>query len=366
MYYNPESQLEGFRDTLYSVQQRDVIPACIVTPSSKEGVSEALKVIKQHQCIFAIKSGGHAMFAGASNAPSGITIDLRKLNAIELDEDGLTTRVGTGNRWIDVYKALQPLNRTVVGGRNSKVGVGGFILGGESPLLKLWSMGIINGAPKFKADVRTLGGISFISRRYGWALDNVQNFEVVLANGSISDINQASAPDLYYALRGGGNNFGIVTNFDLETHIQGQVWGGHKFWIIDNADIFSRLTSLGLPTIPFSWAPKYFLGKAASGLARLVCMFGYCTTTDQMIQLFQNVVLAEQGDPYAQFYLSFAYVAQVNVFIAVGALVYTKPEPNPVVFKEFTDAKSVYKTVRIANFTEIYEEVNALNQIGYK
>lgn len=72
------------------------------------------------------------MFPGASNAPSGITIDLRTLNAIVPDEEGLTTRVGTGNRWIDVYKVLEPLNRTVVGGRSSQVGVGGFILGGKS------------------------------------------------------------------------------------------------------------------------------------------------------------------------------------------------------------------------------------------
>lgn len=131
MYYNPESQLEGFRDRYYSTFQRDVIPACIVTPSSEVDVSRALKIVKQYQCIFAIKSGGHAMFPGASNAPSGITIDLRKFDTIEPDEEGLTTRVGTGTRWIDVYKVLEPLNRTVVGGRNSMVGVGGFILGGE-------------------------------------------------------------------------------------------------------------------------------------------------------------------------------------------------------------------------------------------
>lgn len=74
------------------------------------------------------------MFPGASNAPSGITIDLSKFDDIVPDEDGLTTRVGTGNRWIDVYKVLEPLNRMVVGGRHSQVGVGGFILGGESSL----------------------------------------------------------------------------------------------------------------------------------------------------------------------------------------------------------------------------------------
>lgn len=189
---------------------------------------------------------------------------------------------------------------------------------------------------------------------------------MVLANGSITDVNQASAPDLYYALRGGGNNFGIVTNFDLETHSQGQVWGGHKFWLVDNADISSRSTALGLPSTPFSWTPRYFIEKAGSGLLRVVCMVGYCTTTNKILQIFEDVVMAEQDDPYAQLFLSFAYAAQLNVFITGGALVYTKPEPNPEVFKGFTDMKSLYKTLRIANFTEIYDEVNTWNEIGYR
>jgi FAD/FMN-containing dehydrogenase len=86
-----------------------------------------------------VKSGGHALFAGASNADGGITIDLRLLNEItilprgERDEREVT-RVGTGNRWSDVYSKLEPLRKTVVGGRNSNVGVGGFLLGGLSLL----------------------------------------------------------------------------------------------------------------------------------------------------------------------------------------------------------------------------------------
>ena len=114
----------------------------MIVPSSAEEVSKAIKVIREHECIFAVKSGGHAMFAGASNAPGGITIDLRNLNGIELVEDGETTLVGTGNRWRDVYAKLEPLNRVVVGGRDSEVGVGGFILGGDSskvfPITYYW------------------------------------------------------------------------------------------------------------------------------------------------------------------------------------------------------------------------------------
>jgi FAD/FMN-containing dehydrogenase len=132
VYYNPGSELKGFGDQYYSTFQRVVIPACVVTPSSGDDVSQALQIIKQYRCIFAVKSGGHSMFTGASNAPSGITLDLKMFDDVVPDEAGLVTRVGTGNRWADVYKVLEPLNRMVVGGRHSGVGVGGFILGGVS------------------------------------------------------------------------------------------------------------------------------------------------------------------------------------------------------------------------------------------
>lgn len=71
------------------------------------------------------------MIAGASNAPGGITIDLRKIDDIDVGEGMETARIGAGNRWKGVYEALEPLNRTVAGGRNSDVGVGGFTMGGE-------------------------------------------------------------------------------------------------------------------------------------------------------------------------------------------------------------------------------------------
>lgn len=100
-------------------------------PTSAEDVSDAIKLIGQHECIFAIKSGGHAMFSGASNAKGGITLDMRYLNSLKLSEDQQTVYVGTGNRWGDVYHYLDPMNFTVVGGRDNQVGVGGFLLGGK-------------------------------------------------------------------------------------------------------------------------------------------------------------------------------------------------------------------------------------------
>lgn len=103
------------------------------------------------ECHFAVKSGGHAAFSGASNVEDGLTIDLVNLNGIYISDDQTETFVGAGNVWYDVYTHLQPLGLTVVGGRVSAIGVGGLTLG---------------------------GGISFFSNRHGWACDNVNAYEV--------------------------------------------------------------------------------------------------------------------------------------------------------------------------------------------
>jgi FAD/FMN-containing dehydrogenase len=71
------------------------------------------------------------MFAGSSNAPEGITIDMRHLNGLKVADDRMTTSVGTGRKWGEVYNELEPMNLTVVGGRDTQIGVGGFILGDE-------------------------------------------------------------------------------------------------------------------------------------------------------------------------------------------------------------------------------------------
>ncbi|KAG9080807.1 hypothetical protein FRC06_006138 [Ceratobasidium sp. 370] len=110
-----------------------------------------------------------------------------------------TVDVGPGLIWDDVYAALEPHNVTVVGGRATGIGVGGFILG---------------------------GGYSWLSNQYGLAIDNVAAFEVVLPNGTITTTTESTNPDLFFGLKGGFNNFGIVTKFTLLAYPQTQVWGG--------------------------------------------------------------------------------------------------------------------------------------------
>ena len=81
-------------------------------------------------CPFAVKSGGHAAFAGASNIQDGLTIDLVGLNSTALSRNSTIASVGAGNRWLDVYDWLDPMGLSVIGGRVSDIGVGGLTLGG--------------------------------------------------------------------------------------------------------------------------------------------------------------------------------------------------------------------------------------------
>ena len=124
--------ISSFQNSYYDLKQREIIPECVRTPNPAQDVADAIKIIRQRNCIFIIKSGGHNIFLGASNTPGGITFDMKNLNDVRISEDLETTRIGTGNRWWDVYKVMARMNRTVIGGRNTDVGVGWSLLGGES------------------------------------------------------------------------------------------------------------------------------------------------------------------------------------------------------------------------------------------
>ncbi|KAI0415866.1 FAD-binding domain-containing protein [Xylaria grammica] len=195
----------GYTDSVssYFFLNQQENPTCIIAPSTTNEVAEIVRSIASHGYRsekVAIRSGGHSPNRGFSNINHGVTIDLRGLNQIEMRETSSDiVSLGTGALWIDVSDFLDPLNRTAVGSRVASVGIGGFITG---------------------------GGISFFSPRYGFSCDNVENMQVVLANGTIINANATSNPRLFRALKGGQNNFGIVTRFDIKTYSQPAFWGG--------------------------------------------------------------------------------------------------------------------------------------------
>jgi len=210
----------------------------------------------------------------------------------------------------------------------------------------------------------TIGGISFVSRRYGWGLDNVRNFEVVLANGSVSNVSYNSHPDLYFALRGGGNQFGVVTRFDLETYAQGPIWGGHSYYFL--GDIPERKKLMGVSNM-FNWTPGWLVETWSGWIQRTACRFGLCSSVSQLLEKFDQ--FSRTKDPVGQIILSFAFVPyNLNTWVACLSRLYGEPEPNPPVFKGFQslDNQSFYDTNRITRLSGIHAEVDWMNQVGYR
>ncbi|XDG10327.1 hypothetical protein ABKA04_009942 [Annulohypoxylon sp. FPYF3050] len=189
------------REATYWSRSASLNPVCIVRPRNATDVSTALKALVSAGRNFAIRSGGHAPSAGVNNIEDGITIDLSLINHIIYDAASQTVEIGPGQSWKEVYKELQKSNRAVAGSRDGHVGVAGFLLG---------------------------GGYSWITGRTGWGCDNVLAYEVVLADGRIVAVSakEDQHPDMFLALKGGGNNFGIVTSFTMSTVHCARVWGG--------------------------------------------------------------------------------------------------------------------------------------------
>ncbi|KAM0328745.1 hypothetical protein ACHAQA_005158 [Verticillium albo-atrum] len=213
----PETKAYEDSNTYWSQRQSAIEPSCFLLPNSTADVSTGIKILTSLKAPFSVKSGGHTPFPGGSNVQDGVTISLALLDAITVGTDRKTVSIGPGAIWVDVTKKLDPLGLAVVGGRVAEVGVSGLVLG---------------------------GGISFLSGQYGWACDNVQNYEVVLASGEIVNANQRVNADLFWALRGGGgSSFGIVTRFDVDAYEQGDLWGRTLIWpATESKDVLTLFT----------------------------------------------------------------------------------------------------------------------------
>ncbi|KAF7311780.1 FAD-binding PCMH-type domain-containing protein [Mycena indigotica] len=176
------------------------LSACTVEPANAADVGTILTLIGSARVPFAVKGGGHTANPGFSSTP-GVHISMTKFSDVVYDAPSQTVRIGAGLVWDDfkVYAALDPLGVNVVGGRVSGVGVAGFTLG---------------------------GGYSWKTNQYGLTVDTITAYKLVKPSGAVVTVTQASDPELFFALKGGGNNFGIVTDFTLKTFPQTQVWGG--------------------------------------------------------------------------------------------------------------------------------------------
>ncbi|KAH8996310.1 FAD-binding domain-containing protein [Lactarius akahatsu] len=169
--------------------------ACSVEPGTTEDVSKILRILGSTRTPFAVKGGGHATNPGFSST-KGVQITLARFNRTKVNYKDRTVEVGAGLTWDQVYTALNSTKVNVVGGRIPGIGVAGLTLG---------------------------GGYSYKSSQYGLAIDNVASYELVLPNGTITNVTSQDK-DLWFGLRG------VVTNFVLKSHPQAQIWAGIIFY----------------------------------------------------------------------------------------------------------------------------------------
>lgn len=209
-----------FLTTTRSTSCSALKPACILIPSTIDELSTITKVLNNNNETFAVKSGGHNPNDNFASVDGGPLILMSGFKEVTYDQDSSTVRVGPGQRWEDVMGALDGTGVTVVGGRIGDVGVGGLLLGGNGyPHPQLLSL-VISCALRSR---EILGGLSFLSAQYGWAVNNILEVDMVLANGTIATASNTSNADIFAAVKGGGSSFGIVASYVLRAYPIGQV-----------------------------------------------------------------------------------------------------------------------------------------------
>jgi hypothetical protein len=170
----------------------------------------------------------------------------------------------------------------------------------------------------------------------------VRHFEVVLANGSIAQVNSESHPDLYWALRGGGAGFGIVTRFDLETHPLSTVWGNFNAQLASDAGLWAR--KHGHIKTPSS-AVGRVLDLILPYVTSLACKFGYCSTIDDMIERTWDMLQSSRDDLDSQ---SYGFVTLLDYMDVTGFhLTNTKGNANVQAFNAARKGRKIITSSRV-------------------
>ncbi len=200
----------------------DKKPAVIATCVSTGDVASVIGFAKAHDLPLAIRGGGHNG-GGLGSVDDGVVADLSSMHSVSVDVDAKTAQVGGGATWAQVDAATNPHGLAVPCGVISTTGVGGLTLG---------------------------GGIGHLTRGCGLTVDNLLSAQVVLADGQQVTASADENAELYWALRGGGGNFGVVTEFTFRAHPVADVVGGPTFWAIEQTDEMLKAYREYLPTLP--------------------------------------------------------------------------------------------------------------------
>src|SRR5215475_1820818 len=251
----------------------DKHPAAVVRCTDASDVQAGINQASESGRGVAVRGGGHSV-PGFGTADDAIVADLSAMNHVNVDAQRRIARVGGGATWNMMNEGTTAHGLATTGGIVSTTGVGGLTLG---------------------------GGIGYLARKHGLSCDNLRSAEVVLADGRIVTASADSEPDLFWALRGGGGNFGAVTEFEFELHPLGDVYGGPMlFELADAPDILRFYREFiadaprefgGFPAWqiapPLPFVPEDRVGEPF--IAIVACWTGDHAEGAQLIDAFRDV-----------------------------------------------------------------------------
>ena len=292
------------------------VPALVLQPTSPADVAEAVRFAAERRLLLGIKGGGHNI-AGTAIAPGGLTLDMSLMRDVTVDVATRQVHVGPGCKLGHVDVVTQEHGLAAVLGFVSETGVAGLTLG---------------------------GGFGYLTRRFGWTVDTLDEVEVVTADGQLHTASRDENADLFWALRGGGGNFGVVTRFTFRLYEVGPlITGGLIAWGAERADevlaVHRQLTDSApreLTTVltirlapPAPFLPPEWHGKPIVGI--VACHSGPDAAADL-------APLRDLGSPIADLIVEKPYAAQQSMLDATqpkGPHYYWKTEFIPGLSDDF-------------------------------
>ena len=245
-------------------------PGLFAMCENADDVIASVNFGRDNDLLVAIRGGGHSG-AGLGLNNDGLVIDLSGIKFVDVDTSNNTVKVGGGNIWNEVDTETHPYGLAIPSGMISTTGVGGLTLG---------------------------GGVGYLTRKYGLTIDNLLEADMVLADGTFVTVNATENTDLFWAIRGGGGNFGVVTSFTFQAHPIKMLIGGPTLWPIERVeeimgwyDTFIQeapeelngfIATMVIPESPF---PEHLHNKKFCGI-----VWCYVGDPDRFDELFKPVL----------------------------------------------------------------------------
>jgi hypothetical protein len=283
-----------------STYMRGGKPGLVLRPRNTAEVVDALAFARAHPDLpFAVRSGGHGI-SGRSTNDGGLVLSLAALNGIEvLSTERRLIRVGPGARWTEVADALRPYGWALSSGDYGGVGVGG---------------------------LATAGGVGWLARKHGLTIDHLRAVEMVLADGEVVRAAEDENPDLFWAVRGAGGNFGVVTSFDFEVDEVGEVgWAQFVVGADDPADLLVRWGA-AIEAAPRDLTGQLIMGRPRPGQPGVAQLMAMVDNDDPQTIIDQLTPVAGAGPLYQQNVVLAPYAA----VMANAAEGYHQGEGDPV------------------------------------